>query len=338
MAVNDNPRSPYYGRVFGGNKSGGNCGVRKMNNDLSDADEGALGTCGGFNWHNDGNAPWGLKYAANDQLYFEDWENNGDIYVTDNTCSTNKSVLNNNSSSGNFDDFEVMIIGNGGYIIMGDFNYPGIGVYAWPIVNGVASGSGTQIIAPNSTAMLIGDGGLCMDMNTNIYVGQMRTGTDNNPRVFLAGSGPWNGSTKITAAPRWGNGNSDGNTDNNYPIAINSRTNPTYVAMAIGGIAGYQAGIRVLNAANGTVVTTNGGAQVLTNLDSGRAYWGVAFDAVGNLYGCESGTAHVRGFSPPGVSTNTTFAYAHVNVVDAGPTITQQPQPSNLTPPASRTP
>jgi len=181
VAVNDNPSSPYYGRVFAGNKNGGSsiCGIRKMNNDLSDADEGGLGKCN-FAWNNDGYNPFGLKYAPNDQLYFFDWEGSGDIYVTDNTCSTNKHVLTSANYSGltspNFEDFEVMIIGNGGYFFMGDNTYPGNGVRAWPIVNGVASGSpGTQVLQYNTAAILIGDGGLAVDTQTNIYVGTLQT-------------------------------------------------------------------------------------------------------------------------------------------------------------------
>ena len=355
MAVNNNTNSPYYGRVFAGNKSGGTgsapCGIMKLNADCSGADEGIFGTAG-FTFANNGYNPWGLRYnSADDRLYFLDFNTQGDLYACNNTVSTNQHVLTANNlmsnpypivnSGAGWDTFDVVGSGSSGSIF-GDDDYgstastEGAGVYMWHMVNGVANPSdtsGTQVLRAYpaaGSALTIPSGGLMMDANMNFYVSQERANaTDTTPRVLQFQG--WNGSTTLTApTATWTAGSADANFTGNYDVALNSRTNPTYVAVAVGSV-GY--GIRVLYATNGAVVTnyTSSPIQVLTNLDNGNHYWGVAFDAAATSYARESVGNHVRAFSPPGANANTTVAYAHVSIIDVGPTITQQPVPANLT-------
>ena len=67
MAINNNSNSPYYGRVFAGNKASGtsaaglacSCAIMKLNADCSAADDGLFGTAG-FGFANNGFNPWGL--------------------------------------------------------------------------------------------------------------------------------------------------------------------------------------------------------------------------------------------------------------------------------------
>jgi hypothetical protein len=102
-------------------------------------------------------------------------------------------------------------------------------------------------------------------------------------------------------------------------VVINSRINPTLVAcpMAAGSDNNGGGGIRVLNTANGSVVSvTNGDSiQTLTNLDWGQAYTCAAWDNVGNLYGASPSLDLWRVWSPPGANQATTYALETVQVI-----------------------
>jgi hypothetical protein len=329
MAVNNNPASPYYGRVFAGNKSGGTaqapCGIMKLNADCSGADEGNFGTAG-FAFANDTYNPWGLRYnSADDRLYFLDFNTQGDLYACDNLLTTNQHVLTAanysscpygivNSGSG-WRSFDVVGSGNNGFFFLGDNDFPGAGVFMWKMIGGLADPSdhsGTEVLKQGGD-LTIAQGGVIMDAKTNFYIGQQRSsGANSAPRALLFKG--WDGVHTITNPPAtWKVGAADSTFYNNYEIALDSRSNPTYLAASVGN----PGGIRVLYATNG--------ATVVANLDSANAYWGVAWDAVGNLYGCESTSANVRAFSPPGANTNTTVAYPALTIVSK-PTIVQQPQ------------
>jgi hypothetical protein len=79
-------------------------------------------------------------------------------------------------------------------------------------------------------------------------------------------------------------------------------------------------GIRVLNTADGSVVSATNGAAVqsLTNLDFLHQYTCAAWDNVGNLYGASPTPLYRwRVWSPPGPNTATTAAVARIVVPTA---------------------
>ncbi len=92
------------------------------------------------------------------------------------------------------------------------------------------------------------------------------------------------------------------------------------MAVAINGGAPYA------NGYNGdmggiTILNSTDGSAVVTNLDIDNWYTSVAFDNVGNVYGCSPTVNYWRVWSPPGPNTNTTVSLAQVIVTPSAPVI-----------------
>jgi hypothetical protein len=128
MAVDNNPGSPYYGRVFVNNgidaTSNGvaqSLGIYKYNPDATLADEGAFGY-GNYTVNNSGqvdanNPPYAfpqmavhgsaghgqekMRVGTDDRVYMCDYSNDGSIVAFDPLISTNQMVIDQGASSGN---------------------------------------------------------------------------------------------------------------------------------------------------------------------------------------------------------------------------------------------
>jgi hypothetical protein len=349
IAVNTNPNSKYFGRVFVGNaqnKDGSSApgdidGILKVNADGSLADEGQ--SSGGYIWYDDGydDSPYSLRYGQDDRIYALDFTASGVIVACDMAMTTNQVVLtpNNYSTTSNYMSegwrtFDVTDAGaTNGRLWLGDnaqFFQDGIGVWAWHMTNGVANTndtSGTQVIALGGALTDDCYGGFMMDEGLNIFVSQqIAADSDPDPRAMVFTN--WDGIHTLTNGTAWSVGAGDDSFEYIYDTSISSRHNPAYVAYALSGAAG---GIRVLYASDGEVVTNAEETQTLTNLDSPNAYYGVAWDAVGNIYGAlvpaTTNTGLWRVFSPPGTNQATTFA---VETVQIGGTGTTQPVITNI--------
>lgn len=330
LAVNNNPASPFYGRVFVGNAKnnatgtapGDVDGILKLNADGSLADEAQ--SSGGYAWIDDGfnDSPHMLRYGQDDRIYGLDWVNAGEIIACDMIMSTNQKVLssasyasNPYSASGNWGTMEVTDAGTtNGLLWLGDNNFPSAGVWAWHMTNGVADPNdpvGTQVIATGGDLSLLPSGDFMMDANSNVFVSQFRGNAgDVSQRTMVFTN--WDRTTTMTTGTAWQVGSADDTMRRVYDTVLDNRNNPTYVALPMGGASG---GIRVLYATNGLVVTNASGSQILTNLDAPNFYFGAAFDAVGNLYGASSTIQKWRVFSPPGTNQATTVSLQSVQVV-----------------------
>jgi len=222
-----------------------------------------------------------------------------------------------------------------------DNDYPSWGIWMFHMTNGAAdpADSGTQAVTTGGDLAIVSSGGCMVDTNLDIFCGQDRF-NDNafyDSMVFTN----WNmgvlpsegqGFTLALGGTAgevlWGYGcgvdttcSTDPSQEGLRDVVINSRTHPTIVAMPMTAgtdfASGSYSGIRLLNVADGSVVTATNGAtvQTLTNLDAGQQYACAAWDNVGNLYGGSTSRNVWRVYSPPGPSTNTTAAVVQVNVV-----------------------
>ncbi len=252
-----------------------------------------------------------------------DFTSSGAIVACDMIMSTNQVVF----SAANFStnpDRNGILGGNGwgmmdvtdagtpnGRLWLGDDDENGAGIWVWSMTNGVANPAdtrGTQAVAVGGSLSLWPAGGFMMDESSNIFVSQdpRSAGDQNNLAMVFTN---WNGVGTLTTNTAWSVGAGDATFSGIYDTALSSRANPKFVAYAISSGSG---GIRVLNATNGSVVTN--GTTVLTNLDAGNSYYGVAWDAVGNLYGASASLKLWRVFSPPGTNQATTVAPETVQI------------------------
>ncbi|HXT11812.1 MAG TPA: Calx-beta domain-containing protein [Candidatus Angelobacter sp.] len=109
VAINTNPASPYFGRIYVANAIAGTAtrslgdGIYLLNSDYSDAvGQGTNARTGGITAFtntipgstDDGNTPWHLEIGPDDQLYISDFSaTNGNIYVTDPDVTIGTNVL-----------------------------------------------------------------------------------------------------------------------------------------------------------------------------------------------------------------------------------------------------
>lgn len=331
IAVDNNSNSIYYGRIFVGNAQGADIAVApattpgsndtilKLNADCSFSDDGPYGD-GGYVMFDTGSAdlPEKLRLGDDDRLYMNDFSSYGQIVAFNTLLTTNEVVLSPNNYSGNsaffnnfgnfgWFSFDVTSANtDDGLIWLGDGDTNGAGIWNWHMTNGIADPTDTSgnLAIPLGGGLTSISGGLIVDTNLDIFIGQYLTDTgDTNPCCMVFTN--WNSGSVFTNGTPTTNGLawSDTNILGVYDVSIDSRQKPKYVACSLNG-GPTSNGVRILNALTGATVT---------NLDSTNQYYVVAWDNVGNLY-AGTGSAHrLRVFSPPdGTNQATTLAIVKV--------------------------
>jgi hypothetical protein len=344
IAVDTRTDSPYYGRVMvangvntANNVPANPVGIVKFNADGSEGDEGQSNA--GNPFRTDAylsDSVRSIKYGTDDRIYFLDWVGNGKVIACDMIMSTNQLIFDANLNpilrglTSGMADMDITEPGTtNGLVWLADADYPSVGVYAFPLTNNGAADStsaGFNVLAPGPNIPLRTGFGMMVDDTGDVFIGEVRGNTgDPNPRaisitnVWGASIGyPTNWWNTVETFPivdtdlNWSVGQSDDTFRSIAALAIDSRTSPKYVACAMSAGSG---GVRILNAADGTLVT---------NINQGVTmnYIGTCFDNVGNVYAGNANTASSwQAFSPPGANQATTPAVVRVQVV-APPRIT----------------
>jgi hypothetical protein len=323
LAVNKNPNSFYYGRVYVSNSYPGPgagtgdprdmLGVQKLNADGSAADEGVFST-GGVAWNGRGFGPWRLEVGSDDRLYAEDWWNYGDVYSFDQqmTAGSERYVMrgtspdastvgDNNPNYGNFAGFCVAGTPSSMQLLMADNTTGGIGINQWTIgydgtlTNGDA---GTSIVP-----IYLGDlDDSCLDVavdkSNRIYV-VCQPSSDTQYKIMRFPA--YNGTPAATAD--WKADNTM-NAGNYYGVAVN----PAATLVAV-----------TCNESNQVVVLDADTGNTVTNFSvNGQPHKDVTWDNVGNVYTCYDvnlGESFWEAWSPPGANQATTAALQTIHIL-----------------------
>lgn len=329
LAVDNNSNSLYYGRIFLGNSGtgpnpatvpGDSITILKLNADGTFADEGPDGN-GGYPMSDNGanGVPQKMRVGQDDRLYMMDLTGYSQLAAFDMLLSTNEVVLSPNNYTGNpFWADSLEFVGwfsmdvtdantTNGLIWLGQADpdgYSGAGVWNWPLVGGVAQPTndvGNWVVAVGGSLAVAASGGLMVDSNFDIFIGQYLTDSgDTNADCMVFTN--WNhghsfGGEPVTNGAAWSAGGNDTNFLGVNDTTIDSRQQPKYVACALN--SGPAGGIRILDAATGGVI--------VTNLDETNLYNVTAWDNVGNLYAASSTSHLLRVFSPPGTTNQATL-------------------------------
>lgn len=330
IAVDKNPTSPYYGRIFVANSTpgqtsaaGDSLGILKFNADTTDAAEGVSSSgLDGHLWSDASQSPWKIQVSDDDHVYVDDLANNGDLYRWDPTISSNTilhvlrqdnqppgSVLSGPALSGS---------GTGTQIWMADTNTAT--VLKWSVNSAfVCASNDTGHLIVVGTASNLFD--VAVDRNGNIYAcANLGNSADPAPKVFrYPAYDPSTNNNMPEATPSWAVGGGDDTYAGASGIALDP--SGTYVAVSFEGPAGAAStngNTRILWATNGAVAA---------NLDLGVVSQGFAnhddtdcgWDAVGNVYYIDNYFERWHIFSPPGTNQATTVALARVQVSGAPP-------------------
>lgn len=341
IAVNSNPTSPYYGRIFIGNSQKGpgvstNAwgdvpGIYKVNADGSYSDDGAgrYGTAG-YDFsdaahYDGGDNPLNMKVKEDDRLYWNNWVGKGEVVACDMLLTTNQVVMLEGGYSGNpyfpgdnWKTFEVTdVTTDHARLYLCDANFPSGGAWYWNMTNGIADPNdpnytvGYQAVQTGGDLSLRCDG-IAIDAKTNVYVIQNRA-NPGDPNMRAACFTNWDGTTPLSTGAAWVVGGGDDTFRNEYNMALDSVQNPHYIAVGMSSLTTNSlsdnvpwAGIRILNVTDGSTV--------VSNLSFSATYHGVSWDNVGNLYGGSQSGHRWRVFSPPGTNQATTVALATVQI------------------------
>jgi hypothetical protein len=329
LAINKNPNSIYYGRVFVGNSVlgpgssfGDAVGILKLNADGSYADEGGFST-GGFSWGGDAFSPWKMAISGDDKLYVNHWSANGTVLAFDQVVSsTYLTVLrgdadNNPNGVANMSGPAVTGTGTGTQIWMADINYTtpaaGTGISRWNVTaDGTCApnDTGTRIVkALSGSDLNIYPYHVAVDGSGRIYTIQYRLNDgDTAPRVLRFPA--YTGTLETTAD--W----KIGSADNTMKGAIGIAVDPTATYVAVSFSVYFPSGtgsggIAILHASDGSLVSRT----VAPLHDTPVVEW----DNVGNVYTCDNGDSFWRIYSPPGANQATTVAVPAIQVTSPTP-------------------
>ncbi|HEY3854501.1 MAG TPA: FlgD immunoglobulin-like domain containing protein [Verrucomicrobiae bacterium] len=332
VAVDNNSNSLYYGRVFIGSAGtgpssattpGDSVTILKLNADGTFADDGPDGNGGFDGIFDDGNGdvPQKLRVGDDDRLYMMDTVDHGEVVAFDMALTTNQVVLTKDNYTANpFYLNQSIPNGNGwfsmdvtdtattnGRVWLGQIDPGGAGVWNWHLIDGAVDTNddvGTQAVAVGPNLTQAASGGLMVDSNFDIFVSQNLT-TANATDAASMEFPMWSGEVLSNSAT-WTVGPGDPSFLGISDTTIDSRTNPKYVACAVG-----TNGVRILDALTGSTI--------VPNLDRTNQYFATSWDNVGNLYAV-TGTAHtLRVFSPPGTNQATTIAAIQVGEAPPAP-------------------
>jgi hypothetical protein len=341
IAIDRNPSSRYYGRifvansqsnyVFGATLPGDNVGILKLNADGSPGDEGGFSD-GGYPWAGDLSSPWHVEVSDDDFVYINDWSMGGKIIRWDPTLPTNSMQLvlrpDNWLITSNADG--TLVTNNlGGPAIFGTGNSTQIwladsasgasrGVVRYSVTNSAVATNdvGITVVAVSvGTNLTVGPYDVALDKAGNIYTIQgIATAGDPSERVFRfpAYDPSTNGLAPETNAT-W----AVGSADDTYEFASGLALDPTGTYLAV-AFRGPPAGnTRILYATNGIEVTNldlNIDISGTTTHDDTDCAW----DAVGNVYYIDNAFPAWRAVSPPGANQATTVAMDKIQVGSGG--------------------
>lgn len=374
IAVDQNRGSRYFGRVFVGNADvntqgtnvGDSIGILKLNADGSPAEESPTNwlSTGGYDWSGGNASPWKLEISADDHVYVMDGGSTpqGLVFRWDAVISTNsqQAVLqpDNLGSGGTVspNGLAMYTSGTNSQLWIADYRaWLGFGpsgsegAIKYNLTDGICAtnDTGVSVVGTHDNADGSATGtnldqsayDLVLDKNQNIYVIQnINDPPDISARVlrFPAYDPSTNGGAPETVAT-WFAGTNDDSYNNAYGIAVDSTV--TYVAVAIGGPKNGNGVLRILSAADGSLVTD---LDTDTNTPDTHEDTACAWDAAGNVYvsryydppspeGVVEGMWRV--FSPPGQNQSTTVAPETVQVIGSPvqpPVVTKITQSNGL--------
>lgn len=325
IAVDRNPASQFYGRIFlanslpgPGSSPGDNVGILKFNADTSEAEEG-ISNAGsdGHIWTGANVSPWKLEVSDDDYVYVDDLANGGEIFRWDPTISSNSLLYvlrsDNRKKGAALSGPAIVGTGTSTQILMGNMNAAEI--FRWSLeASSVCASNDTGTVVISNTGSNFFD--VAVDKDGNIYTCANTTVSgDPIPRVLRFPAG---GSASETNAV-WAVGGGD----DTYAGASGIAVDPTgtYVAVAFGGPAGgfsTNGNTKILWVTNGTAAA---------NLDLGVSMQGdanhddtaCAWDAVGNVYYVDVYFSRWRTFSPPGTNQASTVALANIQMSGSPP-------------------
>jgi hypothetical protein len=338
IAVDRNPGSQFYGRVFvanawqgsdPGNVPGDAVGILKFNTDTSGADEGTVSSgSDGYDWTGAFLSPWKVQVSTDDNVYVSDLAAGGDVYRWDPTMSSNSllTVLRQDNRVNGTGMFGPVVAGSGTntQIWMTDTNSAGtqgLELRRWALSSTGACATndlGTIIITGGSNLNL-GPAAAALDKLGNMYLCQFVSNPgDPLPRVFRFPSyDPSTNGGQTQIAPDW----AVGTNNDTYAGASDIAVDPsgTYVAVAFQGTFDPT----VTNGNTKVLYATNGAVVVDVDLDIDIDGIGdpthqdtaCAWDAVGNLYYIDTWVGSWRAVSPPGTNSSTTVSPAVLQVV-----------------------
>jgi hypothetical protein len=333
IAVNRNPSSPYYGRVYVSNARDGldpvgvpgdAVGILKLNADASPAEEGASST-GGHPWAGDLFSPWKIEVSDEGWVYVNDFTAGGEVFRWDPVLSPESKLHVLRPDNYPYPQVQLSgpalaVDGTNLHLWMADASTSGsIGLVRYNLsANGACPTNNTGVNAvPTGGSLDVYAYDVAADQSGGVYTIQnFATPGDPSPRVlrFTAPSG----AVSVTNAD-WAIGAGDNTMGRASGVAVD----PTgkYVAVAFRGI---KPGADSTNGCTQIFSATNG--ALVANLDLGVPINGetkhentdCAWDAVGNVYYIDNWAAAWRAFSPPGTNQAVTRALATIQVSGNG--------------------
>ena len=329
IAVDRNPTSPYYGRVFVSNATPGpnpalpndTVGVLKFNADTSSAEEGSssAGT-DGYNWLDSGVSPWKLEVSADDHVYVDDLGLGGLVVSWNPTFSSNSmnAVLRQDNLSANskLSGPALAVSGTNVDLFMGDTNRAQI--LHWKLDSNfrcALNDPGTVVVSNPAVSNFFD---VALDPSGNLYTcAYVLTEAGASPRVFRYHAP---GATPATT-PDWAVGAGEVSYAGASGIAVDP--SGTYVAVSFEGTIdlgfGTNGNTKILWATNGALVTNLDLGVAMQN-DLNHDDTDCAWDAVGNVYYIDNYFSRWRAVSPPGTNQATTVAIPVVQVVGSATT------------------
>lgn len=319
IAVNRNPTSPYYGRVYlangqtGGNpdtQPGDRFGIQMLNADGSRPPEGGF-SAGGWFLNESTSLPWKIEVADDDHVYVNDWFDHGLVlrFDQDLTAVSRRMVLrsDNRPGSANLSGPFITVTGTNTQVWMADTNSAGsVGIRRWTVAPDgtlVTNDLGLTVVEASANSHLsVAPYDVAVDLSNRVYVIQFRNTNDDLAHRVLRFPA-YDGSLGAMTNADWRVGGGGDNLAGACGVAVDPTG--TYVAVAFTGIGDdfsrVGGAVRVFNAENGAEIQTLSPAPNHDHTD-------VAWDNVGNLYVCDNYASVWRAYSPPGANTNTTVA------------------------------
>ncbi|HTL57696.1 MAG TPA: FlgD immunoglobulin-like domain containing protein [Candidatus Limnocylindrales bacterium] len=347
IAVDRNPTSPFYGRIFVANAQGsGNenpvagdlVGIIKLNADAKEADEGGSSSgVDGYSWSDSGTSPWKVAVSDDDFVYVDDLAQGGQVLRWDPLMSSNSLAYvlrKDNQPAGTLLSGPAILgTGTNTQIWMADISTNASkGILTWKVsTNGLCATNdlGMVVVGPG-TNLTVGPIDVAVDRFGNLYACQpVFASLDPTPRVFrFPAYDPSTNGGQPELVADWAVGAGD----DTYAGANGIAVDPTgqYVAVSFQGtFDGFQTAngnTKVLNATNGALVA-NVDLGVVISGDANHSDTACGWDALGNLYYIDNYFGRWRAVSPPGTNQSTTAALATIQITGGGssgppPTIT----------------